>query len=115
MKDTIKRFGETVMLTNQTLGSRSSRGEWVEGTTTTTQTIASIEPMKADAIEQLPAGARLDDARIFYFDSDARINVGGSGSLATATIITYEGENYRVATREKWRDYQRATAVRITP
>lgn len=108
-------FSEPVTVENITLGFRNDRGEWQPGGTATTETRASIEPMPADAIQQIPAGARLADTRIFYLDDAIPAFVGGGESQATATTIIHKGERYRAATIEEWGEFKKVIATRITP
>ena len=109
---TIEEFGEPVSLVTRA-GYRDNHGEWVDGVTTRTDTVASVEPVMADAIDQLPAGARLDDWKCFYIGGDEpALSVGGVGD---ADVIIYNSQSYRVSVVEEWGDYRKILAVRITP
>ena len=112
MDGAIEEFGDPVTLITRA-GYRNDHGEWVDGVTTRTDTVASVEPVMADAIDQLPSGARLDDWRCFYVSGDApALSVGGVGE---ADVIIYNSQSYRVSVVEEWGEYRKILAVRITP
>ena len=108
---TIKTFGEPVVLINRSTGYRDNRGEWQSVADTRTDTFASTEPMSAESIEQIPAGARASDWRVFYIDGDLQVSVGDD---KTADAIEYRGENWRVSEVYHWGEYMKILAVRIT-
>lgn len=111
----IRTFGRPVTVVNRSPGGRSAFGEWQEGAETRESAVAAIEPVKSSAEEQLPAGARLEDARCFFLEWTGPAIVSG-GEDATATVIEHGGRAYRVASVENWEGhYRKAVAVRITP
>lgn len=110
---TFKRHGEPVTVTTTTPGFRNDNGEWQAGNEHTTATMASVEPMGADAADQIPTGARLEDTRIFFIDPSIT-GISSGGAETAATTIMYAGNNYRAAKVESWSKYTKIIATRIT-
>lgn len=111
---TISTFGEGITIMQQGTGYRNDSGEWQAGLDTNINTTASIEPLGADAIQQLPAGARIDDARVFFIDGSININIGTEAAEADTITINRTHEQYRVARIEDWAAYKKIIAVKKT-
>ena len=74
-------------------------GIFVDGATTPTNIMASVQPLKAHEIEHLPEGRR--DSQSYWLFTDTPLNMITS---ANPDLIIIDGEDYEVFKCEPWQN-----------
>jgi hypothetical protein len=74
-------------------------GVFVDGATTPTNIMASVQPLKPHEIEHLPEGRR--DSQAYWLFTDTKLNTVTS---ANPDLITIDNEDYEVNKIEPWQN-----------
>jgi hypothetical protein len=102
----------TYAVTRTARGALDSAGNYSPGATSTFSIAASVQPLSGRALKDLPEGARADDYRWVYTDSELRTEQAG----VDPDVVEIEGEDYRVEKVEHFlvlSGHYRATVFRL--
>lgn len=76
-----------------------SNGIFTPGTPTTTNILASIQPLKPEDIQQLPEGRR--NSKLFWIFTDTKLN---DVTTKNPDKVVINGEDYEVDKIEAWQN-----------
>ncbi len=99
LSNTIKRLATGTYTVTRPAGSFTA-GRWVEGTATTFEIVANIQPATPKELERLPEGQRTREVIAVWTDTElktATVPVGSRGDR-----IAYGGASYEVQAVERW-------------
>lgn len=92
----------------------TSPGSWTEGATSTASVKASVQPFSGRAKDELPEGARTNDARYVFTETALTPTDDAAGTNGDTLVI--DGEVFEVKAVDPWGGsilpHWRATAVR---
>jgi len=78
------------------------KGRFIEGAPTDTAIFASVQPLKAHEIMQLPEGRR--NSKSFWLFTDTKLNVIDELNKINPDLITIDSELFEVFKIEPWQN-----------
>ena len=99
----LRKFGESAVLIRQAPGHHNEFGEWAPGAEERFPlSVVSAPPSMATLREILPEGARLQDARQFWFEEYNAEPLRVGTEATEGDVIEYVGIRYRVRHAQDW-------------
>lgn len=99
-------LGETTV-TVQTWGGSRVDGRWVPAAVGAPRPIvASVQPLKSDAFDPFPEGARAKGAQLMIVEGDPEIKTTDLGAGHEADRVTHKGRVYAVHALDDWTDHR---------
>ncbi len=91
-------FRRPLVVKRKTTGSYVD-GEWIEGTTTTIDITASVQPLKPEEVQFLDEGRR--NSSSYFLFTDTKLNLVTS---ANPDLVTINGVDHEIQKEESWQN-----------
>ena len=91
---------QTVTVTRYAAGSYNSEREYVEGSTSTFEINATIQPLRGEELQSLPEGERTSEQ--YWVFTYTELSTADETDLSQGDVIEYNSKDFDVVQVETW-------------
>ena len=97
-----RRFSQPIQVTRRGVGAYNpATGRYAQGTPTTFETLASVQPLTGKDLDKLPHARKQKGAFTIYTKDKLELPTDGG---ALGDIVTIHGDRYEVLAMEEWQN-----------